>query len=66
MFAYVSVTLLDIVTPADYGLDEDCTEEEFEAAIEARVRLREDDIENSSGMNMNDIEIDVMEGDWGK
>lgn len=63
MFAYVSVTLLDTVTPEDYGLDENCTEEEFEAAIEARIRLKEDDIEHSSGMNMNDIEIDVMEGD---
>lgn len=63
MFAYVSVTLLDMVTPEDYGLDENCTEEEFEAAIEARIRLNEDDIEHSSGMNMNDIEIDIMEGD---
>lgn len=63
MFAYVTVTLLNTVRPEDYGLPSDCSAEEFENAIQTDILLREKDISDAANMCMNDIEIDIMDGE---
>lgn len=64
MFAYITVTLLNTVTPEDYGLSANCSKEEFEKAIYSSIKNREDDITDAAQMAMNDIEIDIMKGEY--
>ena len=59
MFAYVSVTLLDIVTPAEFGLDEDASDgEAWDAYFEHREGCLSYWVEEASGPD--DIDEDYQ------
>lgn len=63
MTAYVTVTLLNTVRPEDYGLSSDCSAEEFENVIYSEINWHKDEIEDISKMSVNDIEIEVVDGE---
>ena len=55
--AYVSLTYLFQYEPKELGLTDDCTEEEFEAAIERQLSELFDEVYEFMGVP-NDIEMD--------
>lgn len=55
--AYVSLTYLFQFEPKELGLTEDCTEEEFEAAIDGQLSEVFDKVHEIMGVP-NDIEMD--------
>lgn len=57
--AYCSVTYLWSFEPHDLGLPADCTEEELEAAAEARMEKITDAVAGLADIFPNDVEVSV-------
>lgn len=57
--AYCSVTYLWSFEPHDLGLPEDCTEEELEAAAEARMEKITEVISELADIFPNGVEVSV-------
>lgn len=58
--AYCSVTYLWSFTRAELGLPEDATNEEFEAAAEAKMEQITDAITHMADIYHNDLEISIV------
>ena len=61
--AYVSVTYLFAFEPSEVGISEDCSESEFEAAVDGYLNRVFEEVEGTVGIIPNDIEIDIK-GDF--
>ena len=57
----VSLTLLTTFEPEDVGLPNDCTELDFEFFVNKRIDSLIEDIYDSIGILVNDIEIEYRE-----
>lgn len=56
--AYVSLTYLIRLEPAEVGISDDCSQEQFEAAVEGYVHRVVEELYDGSNMVPNDIEMD--------
>jgi len=61
--AYVSVTYLFTFEPSEVGVSEDCTESEFEAAIDGYLNRVFEEVQGAADIIPNDIEVDIK-GDF--
>ena len=57
----VSLTLLTVFEPDDVELPDDCTELDFEYEVNKRIDRLIEDIYDSIGILVNDIEIEYRE-----
>ena len=56
--AYVSLTYLIQLEPAEVGISDECSQEQFEAAVEGYVHRVIEEMHDGSDMIPNDIEMD--------
>ena len=61
--AYVSVTYLFTFEPSEVGIPEDCTEDEFAAAIDGYLNRVFEEVQGAADIIPNDIEVDIK-GDF--
>lgn len=57
--AQVTLTILLIYYPEDFEMDDNVNTEEFENAIYRDINDINEKIEKSTGLSINDIELDV-------
>lgn len=57
--AYVSLTILLQYNPEDVGLDKYCSEHKFGAAVEDSINTIIEQIEDATGLIVDEIETDI-------
>lgn len=58
--AYVSVTYLLQFEPSEIGIAEDCTNQEFEAAIDGYLNRVFEEVQTVANIIPNNIEIEIL------
>lgn len=59
--AYVSVTYLFQFEPSEVGVSEDCTDQEFEAAIDGYLNRVFEEVQSVADIIPNEIETEIMD-----
>lgn len=57
---YISLHVLESVYPSDLGLPDDCSEEDFEIALEKWAEVCRNEINNGCFLLVNDIETEII------